>query len=231
MAEFLTAIALFAVAHAIPPIPPVRARAISWLGKRIYLGAYAIVSVVLLVWVISAARRAPYWPLWDPAPWQALVPVIMMPFAGWLLIAGAIEPNPLSIAFLPMRDDWYPGPAVSVTRHPIIWAFLLWSGSHIVPNGDVVALILFGGMTLLAIWGLVGIDRRARRRLGEKLWKHYAARTSLVPFTGMIAGRARVRPSAGLAASIILALVLYAWLLLQGHQLLIGVDPVAWLMG
>jgi uncharacterized membrane protein len=152
-----------------------------------------------------------------------------MPFATWLLLAGVAEPNPLSISFLAARREAELGPATSVTRHPVLWAFLLWALSHVPPNGDVVSLILFGGAALLAGGGFAVIDRRARRRLGEERWQTLAAATSIAPFAAVLAGRARIRVSAGLLLSVAAALGAYAWFLLVGHELLMGLDPVAWL--
>jgi len=229
VAEFLTAIAVFVLAHAVPPARPVRTRLVGWLGRGPYLLLYSLVSIALLVWVIVAARRAPYLPLWDPAPWQALLPVLGLPLAVWLLLAGAAEPNPLSISLRACAPDAAPGPAAAVTRHPVIWAFLLWAASHIPPNGDVVSLILFGGMALLAIAGLAVLDRRARLRLGETLWRQRAAATSLVPFAAVLTGRARIVLSPRLLLSVAIALAVYLWFLLQGHRAVVGVDPLAWL--
>lgn len=227
MAEFLAAIAVFLIAHVVPPAPPVRTRLIAWFGRGLYLVAYSLLSLALIVWIVIAALHAPYWPLWDFAPWQALVPVLVMPFAVWLLLVGLLEPNPLSISLRAADSDTEPGLAASVTRHPVLWAFLLWALSHIPPNGDVVALILFGGMVLLAVSGFTVLDRRARLRLGEERWQRLAATTSLVPFRAMIAGRARMRISWRLPASLAVALAVYAWFLLQGHAWLIGLDPLA----
>jgi uncharacterized membrane protein len=95
--EASDAIALFLTAHVVPPVPPVRTRLITWFGQRAYLLGYSLVSLALTGWIIAAARRAPYLALWDPA-WQALVPVLVMPFAAWRLFAGLAEPNPLSIS-------------------------------------------------------------------------------------------------------------------------------------
>lgn len=228
MAEFLTAIAVFVLAHAIPPARPVRTRLVVWLGRTPYLVLYSLVSIALFVWVIVAARRAPYWPLWDPAPWQALVPVLAMPLAAWLLLAGLAEANPFSISLRACDPDTEPGPAAAVTRHPVVWAFLLWAASHIPPNGDAVSLILFGGMALLAIAGLGILDRRARGRMGEALWKRRAATTSLVPFAAVLAGPARIALSPRLLISIAIAMTFYLWFLLLGHQYVFGVDPLAW---
>jgi uncharacterized membrane protein len=229
MAEFLLAIALFLVAHVIPPAPPVRSRLVAWLGRRVYIACYSLVSIALIVWIVAAARRAPYVPVWDTASWQVLVPLLAMPLATWLIVAGVAEPNPLSISLRAAGPDAEPGPAAAVTRHPVLWGFLLWAASHIPPNGDVVSLVLFGGMAVLALGGMPIVDRRARRRLGEQRWSELAAATSLVPFAALLAGRTRMRFSWPLLLSTAAALAAYAWLLLQGHELLIGVDPLAWL--
>jgi uncharacterized membrane protein len=225
--EFLAAIALFVVAHVVPPAPPVRKRLIAWFGRRAYMAGYSVVSLGLIVWIIAAAHRAPYVPLWSPAPWQTLVPIVVMPFAAWLLVAGLAEANPLSVSLRFAGPGTAPGPAAAVTRHPVLWAFLLWAGSHLVPNGDVVSLILFGGMALLAIAGLFVVDSRARRRLGDERWAALAAKTSVVPFAALLTARACLRLSLRLVLSVLAALALYLWFLLQGHAWLIGVDPLA----
>jgi uncharacterized membrane protein len=229
MTELLIAIAVFVIAHAVPPAPPVRTRLIHWLGRRAYLVCYSLLSLGLIVWVIVAARRAPYMPLWDAASWQALVPVVVMPLALWLLLIGLAEPNPLSISMRAANAKTEPGAAAAVTRHPVLWGFLLWGASHIPPNGDVVALILFGGIALFALSGFAVLDRRARRRLGEAQWQKLVTATSLVPFIALPAGRAHIRLSSHLLLSVALALAVYLWLLLQGHTLLFSRDPLLWL--
>jgi uncharacterized membrane protein len=227
MGEFLAAIAVFVVAHMVPTRPPVRTFLIGWIGRRAYIVCYSLLSVLLLIWVIVAARRAPYVPLWHFASWQVLVPVAVMPLAAWLLIVGLVFPNPLSISVRASAIDDLAGPAVAITRHPVLWAFLLWTLSHIPPNGDVVALTLFGGMALLALGGIFTMDRRARRALGEERWLRFAAATSLVPFAALFAGRASLRPSWLLLLSTVVALFLYVWFLARGHAWLIGPDPLA----
>ena len=231
MTEFLAAIAAFLVAHVVPPAPPVRSRLIAWLGQRTYLASYSLVSLALIVWIILAAGRAPYLPLWEPATWQALVPLLVMPFAAWLVIAGLAEPNALSISLRSACPDANLGPTAGITRHPVLWGFFLWACSHIPPNGDVVSLIMFGGMALLATAGLAVADRRAHGRLGDEQWHELANRTSVVPFVALIAGRARIQISGLLVLSTAAALAAYLWFLLDGHERLIGLDPLARLGG
>src|SRR4051794_34812812 len=117
MTEFLLALAVFMVAHLVPAAPGIRAALVARLGRGVYLACYSTLSLLLLAWVIVAARRAEVVTLWGPAVWQWLVPVLVMPFALFLLIAGLAEPNPLSITW--RRGD-EPGPIVAITRHPVL---------------------------------------------------------------------------------------------------------------
>ncbi|PRX10038.1 UNVERIFIED_ORG: putative membrane protein [Martelella mediterranea] len=229
MLNFLLAIFAFLLAHVIPPAPPVRARLIALLGRRVYLTLYSFLSTLLLVWIIVAARQAPLIYLWYPVPWQALVPVIAMPFAFWFIGAGLAAQNRFSITFRRSGETGSQGSITAITRHPVLVGFLIWSLAHIPPNGDVVSLILFGGMGLLALVGMPVLDRRTRRRLGDTEWAAVCAQTSVVPFRAILGGRTHLRADGNFWLWSCLGLAGYVWFLLQGHRLLIGVDPLAWL--
>ena len=46
-----------------------------------------------------------------------------------------------------------------ITRHPMLLGTVIWAGSHLLVNGDVASLILFGGMGLWALLSIVAINR------------------------------------------------------------------------
>lgn len=214
MIELAAALAVFLLAHSLPARLGLKDRLVARAGRRAYLLGYSLVSVALLAWLIDAARRAPYLPLWDPAPWQAWIPLAAMPVAFVLLAAGLAQPNPLSIS---LRAGDAPGAIVAATRHPVLWGFLIWALAHVPPNGDVVSLVLFGGMAAFAAAGMPILDRRARDRLGEARWRALAA------------GEGPRADGGGLVLWALAGLALYVWFLVQGHALLIGVDPTGWL--
>lgn len=227
MLEFAVALAAFLAAHVIPAATNLRARAIAAMGRRNYLLAYSVLSVALLLWVIWAAQRAPRADLWPAAGWRLAVPVVTMPFALALLGAAVVRPNALSVSFRGGSAPPRLGGVLTITRHPMLWAFLLWSLSHLVANGDLVAVVLFGGLTAFSVAGMIALDRRARRRLGEEAWKTAAARASLLPFAALMRRRTRLdfRLADGLGAGA--GLAAYAAMMWGGHEWLFGVAP-AW---
>ncbi len=224
-AELFAVFALFLASHVVPARPPVRARLVRWLGERGYLGLYIGVSIAVLAWLIVAAGRAPYVALWDFALWHLWVPMLAMPAACTLAAFGVGAANPLSIAGGRAADFDPQAPGIAgVTRHPLLWALALWSGSHVVPNGDLAHVLLFGSFTLFALIGARAIDCRLRRRLGAAEWDRLARRTSFLPFAAWVAGRWRPRGWRVSAIRLGVAVALYLTLVF-GHPWAIGVSP------
>ncbi|MHB2168691.1 NnrU family protein [Alsobacter sp. R-9] len=222
MTGFLLALLVFVVAHLVPAAPPVRSSLVALMGRGPYIVVYSAISLALLAWVVVEARRADVVMLWEPAAWQWVLAFVLMPAAAVLLVCGLWQPNPLSVS---IRRGDEPGPVVAITRHPVLWGFLLWSLAHIPANGRLVSVILFGTMGLLSALGMPWLDRKARRRLGDARWSQLAEGTSVVPFAALLSGRGRAAGLSGLIAPVLVALILAAWFAVQGHAWLIGPNP------
>lgn len=223
--EFALAMAVFLGSHALTVRPALKAPLVRALGQAGFGLGYSALSLVLLGWLIVAAGRAPFVPLWDPAPWQAWVALALM-LAACLLVAHALAgSNPLSFGSRAAGfDPAHPGIA-GVSRHPVLLALALWALAHATANGDLAHLLLFGPLGLFALIGMGAIDRRKRRLLNE--WEHLARGTSLVPLEALVSGRWRPTAPPPLVPSLA---GLAAWAaLIALHPAVIGVDPLAWL--
>jgi len=169
--ELLLALALFLVTHTVPALPRLRAAAVGRLGERRYLALYSLLSLAALGWLITAALAAPYLELWPASPWAALLPPLIMPAACAMIVAGLSLPNPLSVTLVPAGFSLERPGLLAFTRHPVLWGFALWAGAHLVANGDLAAAILFGVCLAFSLVGMIMLDRRRRRTLGEAEWR------------------------------------------------------------
>ncbi|WP_406858430.1 NnrU family protein [Alsobacter sp. KACC 23698] len=227
MTQFLAALGAFLLAHLVPSAPGVRPWLIARVGRPAYLAGYSVLSLALLAWVVRAGLAAEPVVLWEPAAWQWMVPFVAMPISLVLILAGLAAPNPLSIS---LRAGGKAPAIASVTRHPVLWGFLLWAAAHIPPNGRLVPAVTFGAMAALSAAGFALLDRKSRLRLGEARWTALAGRTSILPFAALLGGRAPAARWGELGPPAAAALLVYAWFVVQGHALLIGRDPLAGLL-
>ncbi|MBL4615083.1 MAG: NnrU family protein [Magnetovibrio sp.] len=224
MSNLLFAIAVFIAFHMIPAIGSVRNRLIAMVGKPAYIASYSLLSIAILVWVSFAFVAADTDILWPQWPWTRWLPVLSMPLAALFLIGALSEPNPLSVGVKAEKFDSQNPGIVSITRHPLIWGLLFWSVAHIAPNGDTVAVLLFGLLSVLGLMGPISLDHKMRKSLGEEQWRRLSAPTSSIPFWAIIRGRTRLDLKGIGLWRIVLAAVVYM-ALLHGHELVIGVSP------
>jgi uncharacterized membrane protein len=201
--------------HALPATP-LRAAAVRALGEAAYLGLFSLASLAVLAWMGFEYKRAPFEGLW---PGLRLVPIAVLPVAFALLACGLLARNPTAAGqSRAMKSEDPARGIIRITRHPVMWAIMLWAAAHVLAIGSLQAVILFGGLLLLAAAGTTLQDARKAKLLGED-WKRFAALTSNLPFLAVAQGRNRIvwheigwwRPAAGLAAFAAL-LWLHAWL-------------------
>jgi uncharacterized membrane protein len=225
-AEFATALSVFLLSHVVPTRPAIRARLKSALGEGGFLVVYSLISVALLTWIIAAAGRAPYLPLWDFEPWQMWVPNLLMPIACLVAAFGVAAPNPLSFGgWAEERFDADRPGIAGVSRHPLLLGLTLWAVGHVVPNGDLAHAVLFGAFAVFSITGMLAIDVRRQHTMGHQTWDTLARRTSLVPCAALLDGR--WRPSVRQIDPLRLGIAVLVWaILLSVHSRVIGVSPL-----
>ena len=93
--------------------------------------------------MIWAYNRAPLEPIWVGLRW---LPAVVMPFSFVLLACGLLSRNPTAVGAARLLKN--PEPAhgiIRVTRHPVMWAFILWSLAHLLARGELMASVFFGG--------------------------------------------------------------------------------------
>ena len=224
-AEFALVLVLFLGTHFLPSRRAFRDGLIARVGRRTYFAAYGTVSTVLLVWLVVAAARAPYVPILDPMGWQRWVPNLVMPLAVLFLSVGIGFGYPYTLggrrnaAFDPARPRF-----AAITRHPMLWALVLWAGAHLLANPDVAHAILFGLFLAVSLLSMRLFDRRAREARPD-LWpdiQEATATLSLRPLEPRHFGRANARV---LATRIVGAVALYAAIYAL-HGPVIGVSPI-----
>ncbi|HEX9369630.1 MAG TPA: NnrU family protein [Roseiflexaceae bacterium] len=201
MTNLVAATAAFLATHFVSSTP-LRPLLVARLGEWPYRVLYSLAAFATLGWMIWAYAGAPREPLW---PGLRLVPAFVMPFA-FILIACGFWRNPTIVGAdaLLKSEDSARG-MIRITRHPIMWGFMLWAAAHILARGDVKSLVFFGGFLLLAALGTVFLDLRKRSNAD---WGRFAAVTSHIPFQAVFEKRNRIvwreigwlRPLIGLAA-------------------------------
>jgi uncharacterized membrane protein len=168
------------------PLRPLLAQAI---GERGYIVAYSLLAFATLGWMIWAFNRAPVEPLW---PGLRLAPAVLMPFSLILFACGLFSRNPTAVGQAKAMAAAEPARGIiRVTRHPVMWGFILWAIAHILARGEMKATVFFGAFLVLAALGALLIDRRKEQALGED-WERFAAVTSYFPFLAIAQGRNRL---------------------------------------
>jgi uncharacterized membrane protein len=147
MTLLIAGLILFLGIHTLGTWREQRAALIGRLGAGPYKGLYSIVSavgLVLIVWGFARYRDTAYLQVWSPPAWLHPLVLALMWFS-FVALAAAYSPA-----------GWIKG----VLRHPMLVGIKSWALAHLLANGDLGALILFGAFLTWAVYDRIAVKRR-----------------------------------------------------------------------
>lgn len=145
MTLFLLGLILFIGAHVSMGVARgVRAGLIAKLGEGGYKGLYSLVSLAGFVLIIIGWPKADATILYVTPDWMRHVTYLLMLFAFILLAA----------AYLPA------GKIAAGAKHPMLAGVKVWAFAHLLVNGDVRSLLLFGAFLAFAVIDRIAVKRR-----------------------------------------------------------------------
>lgn len=153
MLILIAGLILFFVPHSVSIVSePWRNRMVERMGEKRWQGLYSVASIigfVLIIWGYGLARQSPT---------VLYVPPVGMRHLTWLLM---IPVFPLLIA------TYAPGRIRSATKHPMLLATMIWAGGHLISNGMLADLLLFGAFLGWAVADRISMTHRVQRPLPE----------------------------------------------------------------
>jgi uncharacterized membrane protein len=225
--ELLIAAAVFVGSHFGIASSRVREDLVRRFGERAYVGLFSAVSLLLLAWLIYAyaAVDNPIVLWWTP-PVLIIVPLVVMPLALLLFIAGYTQRNPTAVMQNHTLPTERPAPGVlAITRHPLMWGIGLWAIVHLIVSDDLASIIFFTALSILALYGTRLLDAKKQRTWPAEDWQRFASVTSNIPFAAILTSRNELSLAEIGWWRILLAAVLYI-VLVPLHGIVLGVPVV-----
>ncbi|MGO9933929.1 MAG: NnrU family protein [Steroidobacteraceae bacterium] len=137
---------LFLGVHSIAIFAPgLRERARSGWGEGTWKGVHSLISLlgfVLIIYGFGLARQSPV-VLYTPPQWMRHVTALLMLPVFPLLIAA-----------------YLPGRIKSAAKHPMLAAVKFWAFAHLLANGMLADVLLFGGFLAWAVLDRISLKKR-----------------------------------------------------------------------
>jgi uncharacterized membrane protein len=147
LAVMILGLVLFLGVHTLTTQRALRARVVGAMGEgsyKIVYAAVALAGLALIVWGFAQYRAAGLWPVWTPPKAFKHIAVALMLPAVILVAASYIR-----------------GRIYTALKHPMLSGVKLWAAAHLLANGDLGAIILFGSILGWAVFDRISLKHRA----------------------------------------------------------------------
>jgi uncharacterized membrane protein len=153
MLLLIVGLVLFLGTHSVAiAAPRWRARTIERIGERRWKGAYSLIAVIGLVLVIvgyGEARQQPVLLYATPVYMRHVTALLMLPVFPLVLAA------------------YFPGRIKAALKHPMLAGVKLWAFAHLLANGMLADVLLFGGLLAWAVADRISLKRRPQKPIPQ----------------------------------------------------------------
>lgn len=159
MAIFILGLLVFFGAHVFVAFTRgARSRLTAKIGEGPYKGLFSLVAIIGLALIIIGWRGADASVLYSPPPFLRHVAYALMAIALVLIVA----------AYAPA------GRIAHAVKHPMLAAVKIWTIAHLLVNGEVRSVILFGAFLLFAAADRIAVKRRGAPVPAAGPWRNDA---------------------------------------------------------
>ena len=146
LAILIIGLIIFIGSHVFVSMRDERAKLVARLGEWPYKGLFSLVSLVslgLIIYGFALYRREGIIPLWYPPDFLRHVTDALM-WPAFVLVAAA----------------YIPGNIKKTVKHPMLAGVKLWAFAHLIVNGDLGGIVLFGSILAWAVYDRISLKRR-----------------------------------------------------------------------
>ncbi|HEY8162863.1 MAG TPA: NnrU family protein [Methylocystis sp.] len=147
MGILILGIALFIGVHVFSTSRGARAALVEKYGLKAYKSAYSLVALaglLLIIWGFSRYRAEGIIQIWEPPSWTRHVAMPLVWFAFVALASRRAPPSRIR--------GWL--------RHPTLVALKSWATAHLLANGDLGGMLLFGSFLGFGVYDRIAVKRR-----------------------------------------------------------------------
>jgi uncharacterized membrane protein len=147
VAIMVLGLAVFLGAHVFVTFRPQRARVVARLGEWPYKGLFSLVSflgLAILVYGFIEYRAEGLIPVWSPPTWTRHVTEALVWPAAICVVAAYVRGN-----------------IYRKLKHPMLVGVKLWAFAHLIANGDLGGIVLFGSILAWAVFDRISLKRRS----------------------------------------------------------------------
>ncbi|HET7409550.1 MAG TPA: NnrU family protein, partial [Paracoccaceae bacterium] len=144
MILLILGLALWWASHLVKVMAPERrAAVVARMGEGPWKGVISLVTLLAIALMVIGYRNAGVIDLWYPPLWLRHVNNSLMALAVFVFIAGFFDS--------PLRRS---------IRNPQLTGVKIWAFAHLLVNGDLASVVLFGGILAWAVVAVIGTKRR-----------------------------------------------------------------------
>ena len=147
MILMLVGLAIFMAAHVFTTMRERRGDLMVSIGEVRYKALYSIVSLfgfVLIVKGYGDYRAAGMIPVWDPPRGLRHLALLLM-WPAFVFLVAAYAPA---------------GKLKRMVKHPMLLAVKIWATAHLLANGDLGSIILFGSFLAYGVYDRIAVKKR-----------------------------------------------------------------------
>jgi uncharacterized membrane protein len=145
LGALIAGLVIFLGGHLVSRMIALRDRLVSRFGPNTFRALYSLVALLgfwLIIHGFASYRAAGYIPVWQPPRFLGHLAVLLV-WPAFILLAAA----------------YAPGLIKAKAKHPMLAAVKLWATAHLLANGDLGSILLFGSFLAWAVYARIALKR------------------------------------------------------------------------